>query len=111
MKNLLLLLLSSIFLLTNLASAGDYIIGDGDSLSVSVWKEPELSGEVTVRPDGKITLPAIGDVVATGMTPQILARSIEKALKSVVKQPIVTLTAGLPFLSSFAVSVALRKLI
>ena len=95
MKNLILLILSAIFLFTNLASAGDYIIGDGDSLSVSVWKEPELSGEVTVRPDGKITLPAIGDVVATGMTPQILAREIEKALKPVVKQPIVTLTVSM----------------
>ena len=94
MNNKLLLMFAAIFLTGNLAVAGDYLIGDGDSLSVSVWQEPELSGEVVVRPDGKITLPAIGDVVATGLTPQQLAREVEKALQSVVKGPIVTLTVA-----------------
>ncbi len=94
MKTVLYLTLAVFFFISPLAIASDYVVGDGDSLSVSVWKEPALSGEVIVRPDGKITLPAIGDVVATGMTPIQLARQIEKALQSVVKQPIVTLTVA-----------------
>ena len=52
-----------------LASAEDYIIGDGDALQISVWGEPALSTTVTVRPDGKITLQAVGDVDAAGYTP------------------------------------------
>ena len=95
MYNSLLLLLAAIFLTTNLASAGDYVIGGGDLLDVSVWMEPELSAEVIVRPDGKITLPAIGDVVAAGTTPPQLAKGIKKALRSVVKEPVVTLTVAM----------------
>lgn len=92
MHRTILLLLAAVFLVCGTALAKDYTIGDGDSLDVSVWKEPELSGEVIVRPDGKITLPAIGDVVAAGTTPERLANNIEKALRKVVKEPIVTLT-------------------
>lgn len=91
MKKILILLLSTFFLV-QWGFAGDYVIGDGDVLNVSVWKEPELSGQVIVRPDGKITLPAIGDVVATGTTPQQLSKDIKKALYRVVKEPIVTLS-------------------
>jgi polysaccharide export outer membrane protein len=91
-----LFLIFTLFILSSpLAIAGDYIIGDGDSLVVSVWNEPELSGEVIVRPDGKITLPAIGDVVATGRTPSQLAGEIENALQSVLKEPIVTLRVAM----------------
>ncbi len=72
--------------------AGDYIIGDGDVLQVSVWGVPELSVQVVVRPDGKITLPASGDVVATGMTPEILGQQIKTLLGKFVKEPVVTLT-------------------
>lgn len=73
---------------------GDYVIGDGDGLQVSVWGVPELSVGVMVRPDGKITLPAIGDVVASGFTPMQLAGKLSDRLKEIVKKPIVTVTVG-----------------
>lgn len=74
------------------ALAGDYVIGDGDGLRVSVWGVPELSVDVKVRPDGKITLPAVGDLTASGLTPEQLGNNIQKALVRFVKQPLVTLT-------------------
>lgn len=72
----------------------DYVIGDGDSLMVSVWGVPELSVGVAVRPDGKITLPAIGDVPASGNTPMQLAGKLTEKMKQVVKAPIVTVTVS-----------------
>jgi polysaccharide export outer membrane protein len=76
------------------ALSGDYVIGDGDTLSVAVWGVPELSVEVVVRPDGKITLPAVGDVSATGMTPTQLSHDLTKILDSYVKKPIVTVSVS-----------------
>jgi len=72
------------------ALADDYVIGDGDVLEVSVWGVPELSGPATVRPDGKITLPAVGDVTATGLTPTKLSQVLNQALANFIKQPTVT---------------------
>ena len=72
--------------------AEDYIIGDGDVLQVSVWGVPEMSVNVKVRPDGKITLPASGDVIASGRTPQQLGGQITKLIGRFVKEPVVTLT-------------------
>ena len=77
-----------------LSFSSDYVIGDGDTLSVSVWGVPELSVEMAVRPDGKITLPAVGDVSATGLTPVELSRDLEKVLDSYVKKPIVTVAVS-----------------
>lgn len=74
--------------------AGDYTIGAGDSLSVSVWGVPELSVSVTVRPDGKMTLPAVGDVAAAGMTPAHLGTELGRVLGDYVKNPIVTVTVN-----------------
>ena len=74
--------------------SGDYVIGDGDGLTVSVWGVPELSVGVVVRPDGKITLPAVGDVMATGLTPVELSRDLEKVLDSYVKKPIITVSVS-----------------
>jgi len=74
------------------AYAGDYLIGAGDELRVSVWGEPELSVDVKVRPDGKITLPAAGDILAAGHTPVQLGEVIRKQLSRFVKQPVVTLS-------------------
>jgi polysaccharide export outer membrane protein len=68
----------------------DYVIGDGDNLQISVWGSPELSLGVTVRPDGKISLPALGEVKASGLTPTELKDVLEKELASIVKKPIVT---------------------
>lgn len=76
------------------AGAADYIIGDGDQLQISVWGVPELSGPVRVRPDGKITLPAAGDVAASGLTPSELSTKLGKVLGDFVKKPIVTVTVA-----------------
>jgi len=76
------------------ALADDYLIGDGDGLLISVWGAKELGGTVTVRPDGKITLEAVGDVVASGFTPMKLAEDLSEKLKSVIKKPIVTVTVS-----------------
>lgn len=71
---------------------GDYLIGDGDVLQISVWGVPELSVQVKVRPDGKITLPAAGDVTASGYTPEKLSKELTNVLGRYVKTPIVTVT-------------------
>lgn len=71
--------------------ANDYVIGDGDTLQISVWGSPELSLEnVTVRPDGKVSMPALGDVRASGLTPNELKNYLDKKLKDLVKKPVVT---------------------
>lgn len=77
--------------LTGSARAGDYIIGAGDVLQVSVWGSPEFSVETPVRPDGKMTLPAVGEVVAEGLTPEQLGKKLEEVIKKFIKRPIVTL--------------------
>ncbi len=68
----------------------EYRIGPGDTLDVFVWRNPELSVSVPVRPDGKISTPLIEDMTATEKTPTELARDIENALKNYVQQPVVT---------------------
>jgi polysaccharide export outer membrane protein len=65
----------------------DYVIGVDDLLSVVFWKEKDLSAEVVVRPDGKISLPMLNDVPAVGMTPEQLAKSIEQAALKFVRDP------------------------
>jgi len=68
----------------------DYIIGPGDTLNIIVWRNPELSMSVPVRPDGRITTPLVEDIPATGQTPTQLARTIEKALAKYIQDPVVT---------------------
>jgi polysaccharide export outer membrane protein len=72
------------------AAAATYIIGPDDVLAVNVWKEPELSRSVIVRPDGKITLPLLKDIEASGSTPEQLQERIEKGLSDYVSKPVVT---------------------
>jgi polysaccharide export outer membrane protein len=74
----------------SMAFSDDYVIGDGDTLAVSVWGERELSDVAIVRPDGKITLPAAGDIVASGLTPEELGDVITKRLRNFVKKPVVS---------------------
>jgi len=69
---------------------GEYIIGPSDILEIIVWREDNLSKEVTVRPDGRITLPLINDIVAAGKTPMQLRDEIEKRLKEYIDLPVVT---------------------
>lgn len=68
----------------------DYLIGPGDSVNIVVWRNPEVSMSVPVRPDGKITTPLVEDLVAVGKTSTELARDIEKALAKFIQQPVVT---------------------
>ena len=67
-----------------------YVIGTGDSVSVMVWRNPELSMAVPVRPDGRLTMPLVEDLMALGRTPTELARDIEKELAKYVRDPMVT---------------------
>ena len=67
-----------------------YRIGPGDSITLFVWRNPELGTTVSVRPDGKITVPLVEDMPASGKTPSQLARDIEKELAVYVREPIVT---------------------
>lgn len=68
----------------------DYLIGPGDNVNIFVWRQPDLSSSVPVRPDGKITTPLIEDVPASGKTPTQLARDMEEVLATYVRDPIVT---------------------
>jgi polysaccharide export outer membrane protein len=67
-----------------------YLIGAGDTLSIAVWRNPELSTNVPVRPDGKITIPLVEDMQASGKTATQLARDIEKVLARYVQGPTVS---------------------
>jgi polysaccharide biosynthesis/export protein len=81
-----------------LAPAADYVIGPGDAIRVFVLQNPELSVEVPVRPDGKITTPLVNDMVAVGKTAGALSKDIEAELSEYVRSPtvsvIVTRSAG-----------------
>jgi len=68
----------------------EYRVGIDDVLDINVWRNPELSISVPVRPDGKISMPLIGDVTAAGLTPQEVSISITKRLKSFIRDPNVT---------------------
>jgi polysaccharide export outer membrane protein len=70
----------------------EYRIGPGDVLRLFVWKEPDLSGEVTVRFDGKVTVPLLGDVDASSRTPEQLASEVSKSMKRFLVAPQVTLS-------------------
>ncbi|MDN5752719.1 MAG: polysaccharide export protein [Nitrosospira sp.] len=70
--------------------AHDYLIGPGDNVDIIVWRNPEVSMSVPVRPDGKITTPLVEDLPASGKTSTQLARDIEEALSKYIQQPVVT---------------------
>lgn len=69
------------------ATRDGYVIGPEDVLAINVWKDPEVSGSVPVRPDGRITVPLLGDLVASGQTPSQLAAEIRGKLKSYMLDP------------------------
>ncbi|MCG5528031.1 MULTISPECIES: XrtA/PEP-CTERM system exopolysaccharide export protein [Halorhodospira] len=72
------------------AEIEQYIIGPGDTLSVQVWRNPELSISVPVRPDGQISTPLVEDVQASGVTPTELARVMEEEISLYLRDPVVT---------------------
>ncbi len=90
-----------------------YKMAVGDQIQIDVWKNPELSISEPVRPDGKISVPLVGDVMAVGRTPEQLAKNIEKHLAVYVKSPnvtvILTSLQGNDFLSRIRVTGAVVK--
>jgi polysaccharide export outer membrane protein len=68
----------------------NYLIGPGDSLNIIVWRNPELSMVVPVRPDGKMSTPLVDEMVVQGKTSLEVAREVEKALGKFVRDPVVT---------------------
>lgn len=68
----------------------EYLIGPGDGLQVFVWRNPELTVTVPVRPDGRISVPLVEDMQAAGKSPTMLARDLEKELKRFIQEPLVT---------------------
>ncbi|AEA97635.1 XrtA/PEP-CTERM system exopolysaccharide export protein [Alteromonas mediterranea] len=71
-----------------------YLIGPGDRLNIFVWRNPELSAQVVVRPDGKVTTSLVEDLDVAGRTPTMLAREIEDVLSTFVNSPRVTVSVG-----------------
>ena len=69
----------------------NYIVGPGDTLNIIVWRNPELSMAVPVRPDGKVSTPLVDELVAQGKTSIEIARDVEKALSKLVRDPVVTI--------------------
>jgi polysaccharide biosynthesis/export protein len=68
----------------------NYLIGPLDTVNIIVWRNPEISMSVPVRPDGKITMPLVDDVQAIGKTPTQLSRDLEQALTKYLRDPVVT---------------------
>jgi polysaccharide export outer membrane protein len=74
----------------------NYLIGPGDTLQIFVWRNPELTSSVPVRPDGKISTPLVEDMVAVGKMPSQLARDIEKVLGEFIRSPQVNVIVTVP---------------
>ena len=77
-------------------AASRYVIGPGDTLQVFVWRNPELTTTIPVRPDGKISTPLVEDMVAVGKTPSQLARDMEKVLAEFIRSPKVNVIVSQP---------------
>ncbi|MGH9330886.1 MAG: polysaccharide biosynthesis/export family protein, partial [Vicinamibacterales bacterium] len=69
----------------------DYVIGPEDVLGVVFWRDQDMTGDVTVRPDGMVTLPLLGDLAAAGLTPEALRDQIQKAATKYMQDPNVTI--------------------
>jgi polysaccharide export outer membrane protein len=86
------LLLFVLMMVPAVSGAGEYVIGEGDTLAINVWGVERLNTEVLVRPDGMITVPGLGDVAASGRKPRELQQELTEKLKDLVRNPIVTVT-------------------
>jgi polysaccharide export outer membrane protein len=76
------------------APALRYRIGPMDTLNIVVWRNPELSAQVTVRPDGYVSMPLVDDLPASGKNPSELARELERALSKVLRDPVVSVVVS-----------------
>jgi polysaccharide export outer membrane protein len=79
----------------------EYRIGVGDSLSINVWRNPELSLGVPVRPDGKISMPLVGDIMAANQTAESLSSTIKNRLEEYIRAPQVTVIVTNPSSADF----------
>ncbi len=84
----------------------EFVVGVSDGLRITVWKNPELSTDATVRPDGTITLPLIGDLHAAGQTPSALTREITKRLATYVKDDASAVTVAVTSVNSYRFTVS-----
>lgn len=80
--------------LTTDVNSYQYLIGPGDNLTIFVWRNPEISGNFIVRPDGKVTTALVEDIDVAGRTPTMLAREIEEALGQYINNPRVTVSVN-----------------
>ena len=84
----------------------EFVIGASDAIKITVWKNPELSTEATVRPDGTVTMPLLGDIQAVGRTPTQLRDEVQKRLSAFVKDETATVTVALTSVSSYRFTVS-----
>ncbi len=77
-----------------LVNPNEYIVGEADILHISVWKEPELSQNVVVRPDGKVSLPLMNEMKVSGLTPSQIQSMLTSRLKAYIVDPQVTVTVN-----------------
>jgi polysaccharide export outer membrane protein len=84
----------------------EYVIGVADQLSIQVWKNPELSRDVTVRPDGTITLPLVGDLTANGKTPSELKDEITRQLSKYLRGEGADVTVAVSSVNSYSFTVS-----
>lgn len=82
-------------------SEEEYLIGVGDQLDIRVWRNPDLSTKVPVRPDGRISAPLVGDVMAAGISAQQLSKTVKKKLAVFIRNPQVTVLVTDPSSSDF----------
>lgn len=85
---------------------GEYVIGIADQLSIQVWKNPDLTTEASVRPDGTITMPLIGDLKADGRTPSRLRDEIAKQLAKYIRDESAVVTVAVTSVNSYTFTVS-----
>lgn len=83
----------------------EYVLGVGDTVKIAVWKNPELSTEATVRPDGNVTMPLVGDVIASGKTPTELKGAVQKKLGEYVHDDSAAVTIAVVAVRSYVFTV------
>lgn len=76
---------------TNAPINQSFSLGTGDSIEINVWENPELSTRATVRPDGKISMPLVGEITASGKTPEQLDTELTEAISKFIKNPVVSI--------------------
>jgi polysaccharide biosynthesis/export protein len=84
----------------------EFVIGVSDALAIRVWKNPELTTETRVRPDGTITMPLIGDIQAVGLTPKQLKQTITTKLQQFVRDEGAVVTVAVTEVNSYKITVA-----